>query len=61
VWLSVFYIITTGYVSIFIIVVGGCAQGKHFPRLLYSLSNNDTNYGKAKFEKWQPVNTSCMY
>jgi len=33
-WLSILYIITIGHVSVFIIVVGSCAQGKHFPKLL---------------------------
>jgi hypothetical protein len=33
------------------VVVGSSAQGKHSPKLLQSLSKNDTNYGKAKIEK----------
>ena len=47
-WLSVLYIITIGHVSVFIVVVGSCAQEKHFPKLLWSLRRNDTNYGKVE-------------
>jgi hypothetical protein len=33
-WLSVLYVIMIGHISVFIIVVGSCAKGKHFPKLL---------------------------